>query len=173
MAVYREDIADIDITNGGSIFRSFTNCTVGGGDEEWNRFGFRLIKQGQPVSLAGASCIGFFIRPDGNTLVINGVVSENVAYVQLPDAAYVYEGQYTLAIKISGTGYAGTMRIVDGTVVKTSTGSVLDPASEIPSLEDLMEVIERAEAAAEDIDALSVSAIQIEGTRYKISVSTS
>lgn len=169
MAIMKRDIIDIDVKSG-SIHRSFLNKMIGGGDEDGDRFGMRLLDDGQPVSLSGASCIGYFIRQDGATLVINGSISGGVAYVELPAAAYSIEGQFSLAIKIAGTGYAGTMRIVDGTVVKTTTGNMLDPASEVPSLESLMEVISRAETAAEEIGDLSVTATKITGTRYKIAV---
>ena len=162
-------IVDIDI-NSGSLHRSFANQMIGGGDEAGNRYGLRLMNNGEPVSMSGASCIGYFIRSDGETLVINGTVSNGVAYVELPAAAYAKEGQFSLAIKVTGTGFANTMRIVDGTVVKTTTDNMYDPASEIPSLESLMAVIERAEAAAETIDDLSITATQITGTRYKIAV---
>ena len=169
MAVYREDIVDIEL-QGGNVFRSFLNHALGAADNAGNRFGFRLKNNGEPVSLTGAACIGYFIRPDGTTLVINGATSNGVAYVTLPEAAYSYEGNFSLAIKLGGTGFAGTMRIVDGTIVRTSTGAISDPSSEVPSLEDLMEVIGRAEAAAADINALSITATQITGTRYKIAV---
>ena len=169
MAVPREDFVDIELNNG-TIFRSFMNMAIGGGDNSANIFGVRMIKDGEPADTTGLACIGYFIRPDGNTLVINGNVSGNKAYITLPAAAFIAEGNYTLAIKVSGTGFAQTLRIVDGTVVKTTTETILDPASVIPSLEDLMEVIERAEDAADEINALSVSAVQINGTRYKIAV---
>lgn len=165
----KNDIIDINI-NGGSIHRSFVNHSIGGGDESGNIYGFRIIRDGQVVNLSGASCVGFFIRSDETTLTIQGSISNNVAYVELPAAAYVKEGQFSLAIKVCGTDYAGTMRIVDGTVVRTSTNTMVDPGSVIPSLEDLMAVIERAEAAAEDIDNLGIESIQITGTRYKIAV---
>ena len=169
MAILNDDIIQIEISNG-TIHRSFSNHMIGGGDEAGNRYGVRITKNGSPVSLSGASCIGYFIRSDGGTLVINGSVSGNEAYVNLPAAAYAKEGQFSLAIKVSGTGFADTMRIVDGTVVRTSTNTMLDPASEVPSLASLMAVISRAETAAEEIDDLTITATQIAGTRYKITV---
>ena len=168
----KKDIIDIEVKTG-SIHRSFANHMIGGGDEQGDLYGMRILENGQPVSLSGGTCTGWFINSDGITLVINGAVNGDTAYVVLPAAAYAKEGQFSLAIKISGTGYAGTMRIVDGTVVKTTTENINDPSSVVPSLESLMAVIERAEAAAADIGDLSITAVQITGTRYKIAVSTS
>lgn len=169
MAVYREDIADIELESG-SVFRSFNNKMIASGDASGNRYGVRLLRGGEPVSMAGAACVGYFIRPDGITLVINGAVENGVAYVELPTAAYSVGGNFTLAVKVSGTGIAETMRIVDGTVVLTTTGPIYDPYSEMPSLTELMAVIGRAETAAASINNLSVAATQISGTRYKITV---
>ena len=172
MAIYNDDILDIDIRSG-TIHRSFANKMIGGGDSSGNRYGVRLTDNGTPVSLSGAACIGYLIRANGTTITINGTVSNGVALVLLPAAAYAVEGQFSLAIKVTGTGFAETVRIVDGTVVRTATGTMLDPASEIPSLESLMAVISRAETAAATIDGITVSSAQIEGTRYKISITKS
>ena len=169
MAIYREDFVDVDLESG-NTFRSFCNHRIGEGDVASQRFGVRIKKNKAPVSLSGATCVGYFIRPDGITLVLDGTVSGDAAYIELPQAAFAKTGQFTLAIKVSGTGFASTMRIVDGTVDETTTGSVSDPSSSIPSLEELMAVIDRAEDAAEEIGKLSVTATSIEGTRYKIAV---
>ena len=172
MAIYREDIIDIELQSG-SVHRSFANMMIGGGDDDGNRYGVRLLNNGEPVSMSGAACVGYFMRANGTTIVINGTVANGVAYVELPPAAYVIEGQFTLVIKVSGTGYAETMRIVDGTVIRTTTNDMIDPGTVVPSLASLMEVISRAETAADRIDAISVTATQITGTRYKIAVEIS
>lgn len=169
MAIYKEDFIDFDL-QGGVVHRTFANNTIGAGDYSGDHFGFRLWNRGQAVDLSQASCIGYFMRADGTTLVINGATNRNAAAVALPAAAYAVEGKFTLVLKLSGTGYAGTMRIVDGVVVKTTTGEIMDPSSEVPSLEELMEVIERAEDAAETINGLVIEAEQISGTRFKIEV---
>ena len=169
MAIYSEEIINIDVRRG-TIHRSFMNCSIGEGDKAGNRFGFRLFNGRDPVSMVGASCVGYFIRSDGITLVISGTIADGAAYVDLPEAAFAKEGNFTLTIKVAGTGFASTMRIIDGTVVNTTTGTIADPASEVPSLADLMAVINRAETAAETIDGISFAAVQISGTRYKITV---
>ena len=169
MAIYNEQIMDVDLETG-TTSRSFLNHVIGEGDSNGNKFGARLKKNGETVSLSGASCMGYFIRPDGITLIINGETSGNVASVTLPEAAYAAEGNFTLAIKVSGTGFADTVRIIDGTVVNTTTGTISDPASEIPSLEDLTAIIGAAEAAAAGIDRIQIGAVQITNTRYRINI---
>lgn len=146
MANYREDIVDIELT-GGNIHRSFMNHTIGQGDDDANRFGIRVFRNGQPEALVG-DCFGLFIRADGETVPIeNGVVDGNTAYVTLPPACYAVEGNFTLTIKVNGGGVTGTMRIVDGVVSRTSTSVVVDPGTVIPSVEALIEAIDAAVAS--------------------------
>jgi len=143
MANYREDIAIIELENG-SIYRSFLNNTIGSGDDLANRFGVRVLRNGQPENITG-NCFGLFIRADGATVTIeSGFVDGNLAYIELPEACYAVEGQFTLAIKCRGGGTTSTMRIVDGVVSKTSTDVAVDPGTIIPSISDLIEAIDDA-----------------------------
>ena len=172
MAIYHEDFVDINL-NTGTVHRTFSQMNISEGDAAANMYGFRLWDNEYPISLTGATCEGFFIRPDGVTLVIDGVATGNTAWVTLPAAAYAVEGNFTLAIRIAGTGIVGTMRVIDGTVVTTTTDTIADPAEVIPSLEELLAVIGDAEDAADVVDGLQITATQITGTRYKIAVTKS
>lgn len=168
MAIYKESIIDIDLENG-TIHRSFNNNSIGEGDSNGNRFGFRCRRNGEIVSLNGTTVIGHFIRADGNTVTINGgAVSGDTAYITLPQACYAVEGKFTLAIKLSGGGVTGTIRMVDGTVVNTTNGTVIDPGNVIPDLADYLAVVEDAEEAAEIINGISIIAELIESNDYNI-----
>ena len=143
MAEYREDIIDIDL-KGGSVCRDSALRMIGYGDDGANRFGVRVFRDGVPEVLSG-SCVGYFIRADNGTVVINtGVISGNVAYVDLDEACYAVDGSFSLAIKVTGANSSSTMRIIDGVVVRTSTSQIVDPGTLIPSIDDLIEEIEDA-----------------------------
>ena len=172
MSFLKANMVEVEL-GAGSISRSFVGCLLGEGDDSADKIGVRIMSDGEPVDMTGASCVGYFIRSDGVTLVINGGTENGSAYVILPAAAYAKEGNFTLAIKVSGSGFSDTLRIVDGTVVNTTSGAVSDPSAVIPSLEDLLAVISQAEEAAEEIGAYSIAATLITGTRYKITVTTS
>lgn len=146
MAIYNEDIIDVELT-GGNIYRSFMNKTIGEGDINANRFGVRVLRKGIPVDLTGCTCTGYFIRADGGTIPINGTVSGNTAYVTLIDTCYAVDGQFALAIKLTGESVTGTVRIVDGVVANTMTGTPIDPGTIIPSIETLIAAIEAAVAS--------------------------
>ncbi len=143
MAIYREDIVDIELTSG-TVHRTFLNHALGSADNAANRFGVRLFRDGVPENVGG-NCYGMFIRADGTTVPItNGTVFSNVAYITLPAACYAVEGQFSLAIKSYGSGVTGTLRIVDGTVNRTSTDATVDPGTIVPSIEDLIAAIDAA-----------------------------
>lgn len=146
MALYHEDIVNIELNNG-QIFRSFMSHTIGSGDNMANRFGVRAFRNGEPENIGG-NCFGLFIRADGTTVLIeNGEVSGNEAYVTLPEACYAVEGQFSMAIKCQGGGVTGTLRIVDGVVSRTSTSTAVDPGEIIPSISALIEAIDAAVAS--------------------------
>lgn len=170
-APYRNDIVDIDLESG-TVYRSFANNNLGEGDAAANRFGVRLWRNGEPADAGGSACMGYFIRhANGDTVTINGgLFSGQEAFVTLPQSCYAYDGAFTLVIKLVGGGVTGTMRIVDGTIVDTVIGAPVDPGSVIPDLSDLLEVIGRAEDAADAIAAFSIYAEQVSGNNYRIVV---
>ena len=146
MANYREDIVNIELT-GGNIHRSFLKKSIGEGDKKADRFGVRVFRNGEPVTLSG-SCSGLFVRADGGTIAVTeAAVSENMAYVILPEACYAVEGVFTLTIKMTTANDITTLRIVDGMVSRTSTDTIVDPGTVLPSIEDLLEAIENAVAS--------------------------
>ena len=143
MALYREDIVDIELT-GGNIHRSFAKHSIGSGDAAANRFGVRVFRNGEPVNLTGATCEGFFRQGNNAPIALTdyGTVSGNVAYVTLPQACYNTEGQFVLAIKLVNSSVTGTMRIVDGMVDNTGSDAAVAPTESIPTYQEILAVYE-------------------------------
>lgn len=145
MSLYQEDITDIDLERGG-FHRSFLNHSIGKDDIKANRFGVRLYRGGEPVSLVQATCEGFFLSPAGEHIVISGQYAQtsgNVAYVDLPQACYNYEGQFCLAIKVIGGGITGTVRMVDGQIVNTFTDGAVAPVESVPTYQEVLAVYDQ------------------------------
>jgi uncharacterized Ntn-hydrolase superfamily protein len=115
MAIYKNDIVDVEL-NGGGILRERMNRRIGKSDDDANRFGVRVKRNGEAESMAGISCAGYFTNSQGGRITLTGTVSGNEAYVTLTDACYTYAGPFRLAIKLSGGGVTSTVRIVDGMV---------------------------------------------------------
>lgn len=73
-------------------------------DEDANKIGVTVTKDGAPVTLTG-DVVGYVILPDG-TMVndIEGDSDENTAWIVLPEEAYAQRGQITIIIKlVNGT----------------------------------------------------------------------
>ena len=164
---YHEDIVDIELS-AGSLHRSFCSRAIGSGDKNANRFGVRLFRDGVPVTLLGSSCQGFFRNSQGENIALtsHGTISGNVAYITLPQACYNYDGNFTLAIKIvnAGDGVTGTMRIVDGVVDNTNTGSAVAPTSTVPTYQEIIAQYDAMVAATEDAEDATEAAETIADT---------
>lgn len=147
--LYRSDICNVDISK--SLVRSYVGIVLATGDDHANRFGAVLNRAGKLVEIAdvAVSVLGYFIRPDGETVVCNGAKDGNTVYVDLPAACYTKGGSFSLAIKVSSTEVTQTVRVIDGQIRLTQTETLIDPGEVIPSLEDLMAHIAEMEAATE------------------------
>ena len=116
-----------------------------------------MIANGEePVDVSLCSCIGYFIRADGETVIINGGLADEdgVLGVTLPQNCYAVEGQFTLTLKISGDLFehtSGAIRVIDGMVVKGTTGTIIDPGTIVPALTEaaIIATISSCEAAAQ------------------------
>lgn len=165
----RESYVDIEL-NGAGISRSFSQVAIGDGDSQSDLFGIRVFRDGTQEALTGCSAFGYFIRPDGNTVIIQGTVDGNKAYVTLPASCYVYDGTFSLALKVTNGSDSITMRFVDGTIIRTTTDTIIDPGSVVPSVAEIEALIASANAAAAILERLTITNTLIEGTRYKLVV---
>lgn len=143
MAIYRNKIIDVELETG-TVFRTFANHALGKGDSMGNRYGMRLLRNGEAVTLTNASCTGIFINSRGEHILISGAsytgIEGNVAWVQLPQACYNYEGQFTLSIKVTDPNVTETMLIIDGTVIDTGSDNPIAPTGSVPTYEDIIDI---------------------------------
>ncbi|MBO7711491.1 MAG: hypothetical protein J6S83_13560 [Lachnospiraceae bacterium] len=153
MAIYKRDIADINLETG-NIHRSFLNHSIGYMDQKADHFGIRVFRNGEPVDLTGVSVQGVFMPPQGSPIAITSgnIVSGNVAEVVLPQACYNYDGQFCLSIKLvdSTNSVTGTMRIVDGMVDNTHASGTVAPTAAVPTYQEVLSVYENMVETLED-----------------------
>ena len=150
MAIYKEDIVDINLETG-NIHRSFLAHSIGYLDQKADHFGVRVFRGKDPVDLTGVSVQGIFMPPQGSPIAITSgnSVSGNVAYVVLPQACYNYNGQFCLAIKLvdSNNSITGTVRIVDGMVDNTHASGTVAPTSAVPTYQEILSTYDAMVAA--------------------------
>lgn len=160
----RSDIIKIDLSK--QLLRTNAGEILAMGDDCANRFGADLVRNGLPVNVDGCMVIGYFIRPDGYTCVIEGVAEGSQAYVDLPEACYTSEGVFSLAIKLKNDEMNCTLRIIDGYLRRTETGTYIDPGTVVPDLADLLlqiEAMEDATAAANTATENANNAAELAG----------
>lgn len=86
-----------------------------------------VLDNGNPVDLSGATITGSFLRADGNTVLVSGSISRNIASVTLTDVCYAVEGKMKGTIKMTKSGTVITLAAVIFTVSLFTSGSVIDP----------------------------------------------
>ena len=188
MSVYREERVDIEL-NTGTVYRSFLNKAICKGDNLGNVYGMSLYRGGEPVDLTGATCMGIFINPRGEHILINGnnaYVEGNVALVKLPQACYNYVGQFTLSIKVIDAEATETMRIIDGTVVETGVDNAVAPVGAVPTYQEILALYEQmvniagvakasqGEGNANQVDGYHAAdlLVDINGTKQQLCIRT-
>ena len=154
--LYRSDIVNVDINK--SLNRMYVGGVLATGDNKANRYGANVYRGGDPVSLDACGVTGYFIRPNMETVVIKGVAEGHTAYVDLEQACYACEGQFSLAIKVSSGGVVHTVRIVDGYIRQTQTDVMIDPGTAVPSLDDLFAQIAEMKAVTAEANAAAAAA---------------
>lgn len=152
--VQKVDLADIDL-NTGNVFRSFLSHAIGLADNKGDAFGVSVYRNGQAVDLNGVTVQGFFRNPQGTNIAITTgyTVTDNKAYIELPQACYTYEGTFTLAIKLIGGGVTGTVRIVDGIVSNTNATGTVVPTETVPTYQEIIAQFDDMVAATQAANA--------------------
>lgn len=169
--LFFKNIVKVDIEK--PLERLDCGLVMASGDEMANRFGAELTKNGEAFDLSNCNVKGFLIRPNEETLILHGSVEENIAFVDIPKTGYVYDGSFTLTIKVYGAGFEKAVVIFDGKIAKTTTEIVVDGDYIVYTSEDILTMIDAMEKAtssaneaataagkaAYSIDNLSVSAL--------------
>lgn len=141
----RYDIVKINLNE--PLLRSNAGEILATDDRQGNRFGALLHRDGQIVDANGYAVTGYFIRPNGDTVINEGTAQGNLVYVDLAPECYAHEGVFSLAIKLNGPSITSTIRVIDGYVRLTKTERQIAPEGLLPDLEELLGQIAAMENA--------------------------
>ncbi len=112
-------------------------------DSAGHRINVDVFNNGVPVSVGG-SVSAEVVRSDGETVPVTGAVSENRAYVILPQAAYAVVGAVQITIKVTEGTTIVTIACFVAYVHESDTEITVDPGTIIPSVQALISQIETA-----------------------------
>lgn len=94
-------------------------------DKLANKIGVKVFNNGEPASLSG-TVQGSIIRADETTVVCEGTISGNTAYIILPETAYACVGAIQITIRIINGDEKTTIGACCGYVHRTRTDNVID-----------------------------------------------
>ena len=99
--------------------------------------------EGVPVDIAGTVSANV-MRSDGTTVAVSGAIVGNEAYVIFPQAAYAVPGIVQVVIKLTQESTIVTIAAFVANVYRSSTDTIVDPGTIIPSVENLISDLETA-----------------------------
>lgn len=117
------------------------------GDNQGNLVGVTVTDAGEPATLSG-EVRGYFIRSDGNTVIMSGTIDGNKVTVVLPSACYTGVGQFSLVIKVGQVAVGACT----GYVYQSNTDSTVDPEHVIPDIDQLLTRVEALEGRATTLE---------------------
>ena len=115
-------------------------------DNQGNLLGAHIFNNGAPASLSG-SVSASIIRADGKTVAASGVLSNNDVYVLLPESAYYVPGLISVVIKLTTGGVVTTLCAIVANVYQSTTDTIVDPGTILPSIASLISEIDSAIAS--------------------------
>lgn len=140
-------------------------------DSDANLIGVRVFDGGNPATLSGAVS-ATLIRPDEQTVPIAGEINGNAVSVVLPQAAYAYNGQFSIVIKVTDGSEVTTVCAAVGTIFRSETEAVVDPGTLITDINALIAQIETAVASIPlDYSELSAEVVALRDEMDQIDVS--
>lgn len=156
---------EIDLQRGAQAPQVWPNALMLCGDNNAHTWRVTVLDGGEAAQVTG-SVTGYFVRPDGNTVAVQGSMTGNVASVVLAQACYAQEGDVKAVLRLSvSTGAKVTLAALILPVRNVLTDSIIDPGNVIPSLDDLLAQIASMEQLEDDISSAESARVTAEQGR--------
>lgn len=155
-------VFDVELTQGlvrvnvGDIGTTF--------DEYANRFGARLLDGGEPVDTSSMTVTGYFLRPNRDTVPIQGRTQTGMVYVDLSPSCYSYDGEFTLVVKVLNGESIGTVLIVDGRIPPSRSDSYIADEESFPDIEKIEQMINELEESVDAVLTLNNRVVTLENS---------
>lgn len=141
------------------------------GDQNGQKWQITVLDGGAPADLTGASILAYFARADGKTVLQPGEIIGNVVTIDFSAACCAVVGRIGVSVRMSQGDQRLTLAQQAFAVKRAATDDMIDPSGVVPTPEEMKEIIERAEAAAQAIEGLTVEAAQSEDGTLSATVS--
>lgn len=122
-----------------------------------HRFVIHATRGGEPVTLDG-QVVATFIRADGGTVELTGGLDAGAAEVTLEASCYAVPGRFALTVYNTGTdGSKTAVYACVGTVINTTTDTIIDPGSVVPDVSDIVAEYTAMQAAVDAANAAAAA----------------
>ena len=112
-------------------------------DEGADRFTVAVTKAGQAAALTGFTLTALFVRPDGATVVLDGISPvNNTVAVTLTDLCYTCRGGFALTMKLEAQDNTVTLCQISGWILESRTDTTADYGQAQPSVDELISDVE-------------------------------
>ena len=91
------------------------------GDKRANFWNVHVLTNGVAADLSGFTARAYFIRPDGNTVDVQGSIADNVVSVELDEHVYTYIGRASGALVIENSTHSITIDAMKLNILKRNT----------------------------------------------------
>ncbi len=127
------------------------------GDNMAHRFELTLHRSGVPVDLTNVGATAYFIRySDRKTVILADKdhvhVEGGKVSVTLSDLCYMLSGKFALTIKLTAGAPISAIFCGEGGMTLSRTDVMLDDSDAIPSIDELISMINELERAAENAE---------------------
>ena len=122
------------------IKKTYIDTTLATQDNKAHRFNIALFRDNAQLALPSVTAVsGFFIRySDNATIPLDGTAEDNTVSVKLKKSCYNKPGQFAVIIKATDGDVINTVFYGEGTILASSTDTIVDDENVIPSLSDLL-----------------------------------
>ena len=120
------------------------------GDKNAHRFHVKLMRNGCPISVNGITATGYMVRADKQTVVWNGESDGCDIYLTMPASCYAVAGRFRLLLRVTFDDTIETALWVEGSVRESTTETIVDPGTTLPTIEELLDQIAKMETATAD-----------------------
>lgn len=131
------------------------NTPLAQGDDRAQKFIFELMNGDDKADTSALACTAYFVRGEGqedsDTIPLGGEFSDNILTVELKSGCYTKQTYFVLSVRLidQNTGIKRTIVFVRGVVRTTQDGGSGDPDESLPSVEEILALMDDVEKAIE------------------------
>lgn len=131
------------------------NTPLAQGDDRAQKFIFELMNGDDKADTSALACTAYFVRGEGqedsDTISLGGEFSDNILTVELKSGCYTKQTYFVLSVRLidQNTGIKRTIVFVRGVVRTTQDGGSGDPDESLPSVEEILALMDDVEKAIE------------------------